>query len=64
MTNTVKCIARGTLLNSAIIMVAAVFSSPSPVAAEDFYRKGSAPPGELCPLFCQTRPCCPPPVEE
>jgi hypothetical protein len=34
------------------------------LSAMRFYREGTAPPGELCPLWCKSQPCCPPPTVE
>jgi len=64
-----KVVGFGTLLNvlalSLLVLVAAPRAAQATVTSATttyrFYRKGTAPPGELCPIFCEYRPCCPPP---
>lgn len=61
------------LIIGAVFLALGLFLPPllPPIPAADaelsamrFYREGTAPPGELCPLWCKSQPCCPPPSVE
>lgn len=39
------------------VTVGIFFFAPTDASA-DWFRKGSAPPGELCPYICMDYPCC------
>ena len=67
-TSSIKKVTASASLGSVLFAALAIFFA-SPVAvtqlsAEMFYRKGAAPPGELCPLWCKYWPCCMPPGDD
>lgn len=48
-------------LTAFLVLAVPTTAQEDPDGDEEFYRKGTAPPGELCPIFCEYRPCCIPP---